>query len=271
MKTYAAGQIYLWQGGSLWIGRSNGTTDTHVHHAIQISLALEGSFRLKTPADPDWRSFTAAVIPCHQPHVFSTTEAIVATTFVEPESSEGRILLERFGADQVAALPADLAEEAMSVLRAAYGEAPRADKLIGAAREVVRILTSGARPRKVVDPRILRAIELVQERISGPVLQEEIAEAVFLSPSRFRHLFVQETGMAFRPYVLWLRLHRALECYTAGESLTNAAHAAGFADLAHLSRTFRRMFGIAPAMLEKTDAYKPVPRSGPGQAFPRKE
>lgn len=130
--------------------------------------------------------------------------------------------------------------------------------MIGAAREVVRILTAGARPRVVVDPRIQKAIALVRERLDGPVLQEEIAAAVFLSPSRFRHLFAQETGMTFRPYVLWLRLHRALECYTAGETLTNAAHAAGFSDLAHLSRTFRRMFGIAPAMLEQTDAYAPV-------------
>ena len=84
--------------------------------------------------------------------------------------------------------------------------------------------------------------------------EEEIAEAVFLSPSRFRHLFVEETGMAFRPYVLWLRLQRAIECHTSGENLTNAAYTAGFSDLAHMSRTFRRMFGIAPGALDQQGA-----------------
>jgi AraC-like DNA-binding protein len=34
-----------------------------------------------------------------------------------------------------------------------------------------------------------------------------------------------------------------------GDSWTTAAQNAGFADSAHFSRTCRRMFGIAPAML----------------------
>ncbi|TFV92899.1 helix-turn-helix domain-containing protein, partial [Oxalobacteraceae bacterium OM1] len=65
-----------------------------------------------------------------------------------------------------------------------------------------------------------------------------------LSPERFRHLFLEETGIRFRPYVLWLRLETAVASYAAGSSLTEASHAAGFADSAHFSRTFKRMFGI---------------------------
>ena len=34
-----------------------------------------------------------------------------------------------------------------------------------------------------------------------------------------------------------------------GGSWTEAAHEAGFADSAHLSRTFKRMFGMNPATL----------------------
>jgi AraC-like DNA-binding protein len=73
--------------------------------------------------------------------------------------------------------------------------------------------------------------------------------AAALSTGRFRHLFVRETGVAFRPYVLWLRLNVAIECSMQGRSWTEAAHEAGFADSAHLSRTFRRMFGMNPATL----------------------
>jgi AraC family transcriptional regulator len=38
---------------------------------------------------------------------------------------------------------------------------------------------------------------------------------------------------------------RAAEIFSTGSSLTDAAHDPGFSDSSHLSRTFRRMFGIA--------------------------
>ncbi len=53
--------------------------------------------------------------------------------------------------------------------------------------------------------------------------------------------------MRFRAYVLWLRLEIALSAYVDGKSLTEAAYAGGFADSAHLSRTFKKMFGITAA------------------------
>jgi AraC-like DNA-binding protein len=34
-----------------------------------------------------------------------------------------------------------------------------------------------------------------------------------------------------------------------GASMSSAAHAAGFADAAHLSRTSKRMFGISPTTM----------------------
>ncbi|KAI3602682.1 hypothetical protein D8I24_3233 (plasmid) [Cupriavidus necator H850] len=48
----------------------------------------------------------------------------------------------------------------------------------------------------------------------------EIAAAVHLSPERFRHLFLEETGIRFRPYVLWLRMEVAIASYAAGNNLT---------------------------------------------------
>jgi AraC-like DNA-binding protein len=75
------------------------------------------------------------------------------------------------------------------------------------------------------------------------------AAAVHLSHSRARHLFVEHTGLPFKTYVLWLRLQRAVTLYASGSSLTEAAHQSGFADSAHLSRTFRRTFGLPAAAL----------------------
>ena len=78
----------------------------------------------------------------------------------------------------------------------------------------------------------------------------EVAKAANLSPERFRHLFVEETGMPLRTYVLWRRLLHVWTLLMSGETLSAAAHAAGFADSAHLSRTARTMFGLPPSVLQ---------------------
>jgi AraC-like DNA-binding protein len=82
-------------------------------------------------------------------------------------------------------------------------------------------------------------------RIDTPVSLVEAAAHVGLSSGRARHLFVENTGLPFRTYLLWLRLMRAVELFSGGSSLTDAAQGAGFSDSSHFSRTFRRMFGIA--------------------------
>jgi AraC-like DNA-binding protein len=47
----------------------------------------------------------------------------------------------------------------------------------------------------------------------------------------------------------------ALTQIVRGVSLTTAAHEAGFADSAHLSRTFKHMFGLTPSELFKNNQY----------------
>jgi AraC-like DNA-binding protein len=55
--------------------------------------------------------------------------------------------------------------------------------------------------------------------------------------------------MPLRTYVLWRRLLHVWTLLMQGESLSAAAHGAGFADSAHLSRTARTMFGLPPSAL----------------------
>jgi AraC-like DNA-binding protein len=63
------------------------------------------------------------------------------------------------------------------------------------------------------------------------------------------HAFTESVGVPVRPYILWLRLQRAACDLMNGDSVTSAAHRAGFSDAAHLTRTFRRMLGATPSDL----------------------
>ena len=101
-------------------------------------------------------------------------------------------------------------------------------------------------PAQPVDARVARALDFIASSVRTPVSLADAADAANLSPSRFRPLFVQETGSSFRAYLLWLRINLAIEAATAGASWTDAAHAAGFSDSSHLTRTHKRMFGIEP-------------------------
>ena len=246
-----AGQICPWDGGSIWIGRTTGVNDVHAHHAVQIAFALEGSFRFQSPVDGVWLDCAGAVISSNHPHAFDGRNgATLAHLFVEPQSLPGRVLLQRYSAPNgIYLLKGALLEKAAQHLAARYRESRAPAALVAAGQEVIRMLTDGVGVPEPADPRILRALEYLRANLGGSVSLERVAAEVHLSPSRFRHLFVKEMGLALRPYVLWLRVNRAVEAFVAGESLTSAAYLAGFADSAHLSRSFRRMYGMAAATL----------------------
>jgi len=76
-----------------------------------------------------------------------------------------------------------------------------------------------------------------------------LAAGAGLSESSFLHVFKESTGTPLRRYLLWLRLQRAAGLILTSRSLTDAAFAAGFADAAHMTRTFRRLFGVTPSAL----------------------
>ena len=251
IKPFGTGRIGLWRGGSIWIGNAGEATDFHAHHAIQITLALsEGELRLRRPGG-DWDAYKAAIITAHQSHAFEARGELVALIFVEPESRDGRAIQERYSTG-VALLPSNTVEQEAAELAAAFNDGGADAELIMHARAVIsRLGSAQVLPAKPLDHRIERAIAVLRERLGDAITMSEIADAIHLSPERFRHLFLKETGIRFRPYVLWLRLELAVASYAAGNSLTEASYAGGFADSAHFSRTFKRMFGVAPISVQR--------------------
>jgi AraC family transcriptional regulator len=251
VSTRAFGQFVSWDGGCLFIGRAAGVVPMHAHYAIQLALGSAYGIRFRSSDRDDWTEYSGAIIPSRQPH--SMDASVVpsnAVLFVEPETREGRALDERYLRGGIAALPDDILASVGPPLFAAWRDQRGTEAIADAARHLVKAFTGGVEPAVVSDERILRAISYIKSHIDRPLTLEEIAAEAYLSPSRFRHLFVEETGMALRPYILWRRFLRVWELLAAGESLSAAAHRAGFADAAHLTRTSRRMFGFPPSAMQ---------------------
>jgi len=241
----ATGRILIWRGGSLWIGRGGEPSRAHAHHAIQVTLAFPGDrVKVRAPGGT-WKAHEAFIVAAQQRHEFDARDQRVAQLFVEPESRDGRGLQLRHRRQGISALdPALLSRELRALVRA-YENREDDPALQELAQQAIAVVANTAEHDAPLDERIVRAIERVRARLDERITLRDIAAAVHISPERFRHLFVEQTGVRFRAYVLWLRIEVALAAYVGGASLTAAAQASGFADSAHLSRTFRSMFGIS--------------------------
>jgi AraC family transcriptional regulator len=248
------GHFVPWDGACLFVGRGGGDAapvPMHAHYAIQIAFGVEPGIRFLTEEGEGWTEYAGAIIPSRQPHAMDARRVQPnVVIFVEPETREGRALAERHLRGGIAAIPAALHAELAPPLFAAWREERSAAAVERAARRVIDALTGGGPPTVVADERILRATAHIRAHLDAPLTLDEVANVACLSPSRFRHLFVEQTGMALRPYILWRRFLRVWELLTAGESLSSAAHGAGFADAAHLSRTSRSMFGMPPSVMQ---------------------
>jgi AraC family transcriptional regulator len=246
MEAAGIGRVLFWEGGSLWLALITGTMGWHEHHAIQLCLPIQGTAQFKTDAAGDWISCEGAVIAPDVPHVFHAPGSVVANILFEPESAVGRGVLARYGTTGMQLVPgAEAKPLAQPIANAYFGGADDATLIALARQAVTRFSGVDTRP-DVADLRVLRAISEIRAHLDEPVTLPTLACKIGLSPGRLRHLFVAETGISFRRYLLWERLNRALSLGFGGTSWTEAAYAANFADSAHLSRTCQRMFGLAP-------------------------
>lgn len=111
------------------------------------------------------------------------------------------------------------------------------------AAEIGAMLATGAAP--ALDRRVAGVVESLRDP------DDDHAASITrtrLSAAHLQALFVRDVGIPMRTYRLWRRLLHAL-ARVGPLDLTASAHAAGFADLAHFSRTCRRMVGYAPSDL----------------------
>ena len=245
------GHFVSWDGGALMISHATGITPMHSHYALQIAFGSERGIRFRPSDRDEWTEYEGVVISSRQPHSMDSSRVpFGAVLFVEPETREGRALVERYGNGGIMPLPAEVRASVAPALFATWQEERSRPTLIAAGKRVIRELTGGVEPSTVSDERILRAVAYINSHLDAPLSLEEVAAEAFLSPSRFRHLFVEQTGVGLRPYILWRRFLHVWELIMNGASISAAAHSAGFADAAHLTRTCRRMFGFPPSAIQ---------------------
>jgi AraC family transcriptional regulator len=98
--------------------------------------------------------------------------------------------------------------------------------------------------------KLVRAVEYIQDQLEADLTVSGIAQAVGMSPYHFTRLFKESTGQSPHQYVVEARVRKAKQLLTTGKfTISEAAYHVGFVDQSHLTRHFKRVFGLPPKRL----------------------
>jgi AraC-like DNA-binding protein len=216
---------------------------------MHLVLGLDGPLRVRAGRGP-WSELPGVLTAPDVPHAIDASGREVLLVFLDPESEAGAALKTSL-AGPFRALSAT---ECEALARDADPMRLMGSEGAGWTRRAVEILGAGsALPPRAMHPRVRKLLRLLSQLPpEEDTSLAALAEQVRLSPGRLMHAFTESIGLPLRPYLSWLRLQRAAAAIVSGMPLGEAAHAAGFADAAHMSRTFRRMLGMTPSVLRPT-------------------
>lgn len=208
-----------------------GKSAPHAHHAMHVLLARTGELRVGVG-----RRRVAGILTA--PDVAHAVDARGLDTllvFVEPESAAG--------------------ERLEAVVRAAGGtmffDARRRDALLALEpRAMIASLHGGEIAPPKMHPRVRRLLRHLDAAEDTSL--SALAVVAGLSESRLVHAFTESTGISLRAFLLWKKVQRATAAMREERSLAMVAQRAGFADAAHMTRTFKRTFGTTPSELRRT-------------------
>jgi AraC family transcriptional regulator len=98
--------------------------------------------------------------------------------------------------------------------------------------------------------KLVRTIEYIRDQLDADLTVSGIARAVGMGPDHFAKLFKESTGQSPYRYVVEARVRKAKELLSTGKfTISEAAHLVGFVDQSHLTRHFKRIFGLPPKRL----------------------
>lgn len=182
------------------------------------------------------------------------TRVLAAGDFFQIELDPDRFTLHGALHRQVDARP--VTEQAAAVARAVRGN----DGELAVESALAELLASLARtpgpltPPKVAAGLVARMQALVHDRYRDPLSLSELAGEAGISRFKAVRAFRQELGVTPFEYLRHVRLERAAAALRNGERPSEVAVATGFADQAHLSRSFAAMFLMPPGAFARAHA-----------------
>lgn len=192
----------------------------------------------------------AAFVPSRVPRTLDARDVGLVSINVTP-GHPAYAELRRRGGDALLALETSPFDTLHADLCRAY----RAELAPAQARRMVDLavdLLLAQLPGKAASPS-KQSVELLSIVVAQPNLSlPEVAQRAGLSYDRASHALREVLGVPLKSYQCWWKMNGAAEAlFTDAVSMTEVAHQAGFADSAHLSRSFKQQLGLSPSYLRQ--------------------
>lgn len=132
------------------------------------------------------------------------------------------------------------------------------EKKIAAAEKLLDVLAKYIIERKdqfimrkltanIQDPRIAKALEYIKANYMKELMVNDLAKICCLSPSRFIHLFKEQTGITFSNYLVQCKIEEAKNLLaTSNMSIYHVAYHSGFMSQSYFGSIFRKHTGMTP-------------------------
>ena len=209
--------------------------------AFHIYVAIKGDLRLTT-ADGRASIGELAVVAPNLRHTVASDYRSAICLVIEPESVRLGAFEEM--AKRLSGLEAGLFASRIRDAYARLLQRQTSDDISAAEFDIMCF--GEALPRRAIDPRVVRSIAQIGRFSGEPVTAASCAAEAGLSPSRFLHLFKQETGIAFRSFRAWKRARHLLHFANQDINLAHLAQDIGYPDSTHFSHSIRRFYGLKP-------------------------
>ena len=209
--------------------------------AFNVYVALKGGLWLTTSNGGE-RYGELLVVPPNCRHTIASDHRSAIAVLIEPEGLQPGVL-----DDLTARLTGSDQSGFVSKIRSAYEMLRNRRSGEDITSAMFDTMCFGeALPRRVVDPRVARAIAQIGRFSGEPVTAASCAAEAGLSSSRFLHLFKEETGIAFRSFRAWKRARHLLHFANQDINLAHLAQDIGYPDSTHFSHSIRRFYGLKP-------------------------
>ncbi len=247
MQTSCDSTLYIWDNRVLHISSFPDASE-HRLGAAAFIVGLNGALALRESAADNWRRCRTVLVPpgCVHATRFAGTHA--AVLHIEPESID-YINLSGSMPHGDKRLMYDHIDEAHIIewMQHIRDQQPDTSAAYHLTQQILYGNGYDYAGEEHIDPRIRKVQNIIKADPASNYSMESLAEIANLSPTRFIHLFTEQTGVPLRRFRQSVRMKTVIAGIAQGQSITEAALNTGFTDSAHFNRAFRNMFGINPS------------------------